>query len=85
MSSEMDRSEGKDSKQAGLRTPVLFIGFNRLDTASQVFEAIRRARPTRLYFACDGPRNEAERVRCEEVRALAGRVDWPCDLHPRFN
>lgn len=81
----MDRREGRDTPAGGLRTAVLFIGFNRLDTASQVFEAIRRARPARLYFACDGPRNAEERVRCEEVRSLADRVDWPCELHTRFN
>lgn len=68
-----------------LRTPVLLIGFNRIGPLRQVFQAIREARPPRLYFAADGPRNEEERVRCEEVRALAKEVDWPCELHTRFN
>lgn len=68
-----------------LTTPVLFIGFNRIGPAEKVFEAIRAARPKKLYFACDGPRNEDEAVRCEEVRALVERVDWPCELHTRFN
>ena len=68
-----------------LTTPVLFICFNRIGPAQQVFEAIRAARPSKLYFACDGPRNEAEQVRCDEVRALAKQVDWPCELHTRFN
>ncbi|MBK8611883.1 MAG: hypothetical protein IPN85_00030 [Flavobacteriales bacterium] len=68
-----------------LTTPVLLIGFNRIGPLRQVFEAIRAARPTKLYFACDGPRNEGERARCEEVRALAREVDWPCELHTRFN
>lgn len=68
-----------------LTTPVLFIGFCRIGPSRQVFEAIRAARPTKLYFAADGPRNAAEAVRCEEVRALAKEVDWPCELHTRFN
>ena len=68
-----------------LKTPVLLIGFNRVGPLRQVFEAIRAARPPRLYFAGDGPRNEEERARCEEVRALAKEVDWPCQVHTRFN
>ena len=68
-----------------LTTPVLLIGFNRTGPLRQVFEAIRAARPTRLYFAADGPRNERERERCEAVRAIAKEVDWPCEVHTRFN
>lgn len=68
-----------------MRTPVLLIGFNRIGPLRQVFEAVRAAKPPRLYFAADGARNEEERVRCEEVRALAKEVDWPCELKTRFN
>ena len=39
-----------------LKTAVLFIVFNRPDTTKQVFEAIRVAKPPRLYIAADGPR-----------------------------
>ncbi|MCC6400413.1 MAG: nucleotide-diphospho-sugar transferase [Flavobacteriales bacterium] len=68
-----------------LTTPVLLIAFNRIAPTRQVFNAIRAARPTKLYLACDGPRNPEEALRCEEVRALAREVDWPCELHTRFN
>ena len=39
-----------------LNTAVLFLIFNRLDTTKLVFEAIRRAKPPRLYIAADGYR-----------------------------
>ena len=74
-----------DDKPFTLTTPVLLIGFNRVGPLRQVFEAVRAARPPRLYFAGDGPRNEEELVRCEEVRALAKEVDWPCEVFTRFN
>jgi len=67
-----------------LRIPVLLTAFSRYDTALQVMEAIRVAKPPRLYFACDGPRNEQERVRTDKVRSLVDLVDWPCELHIRF-
>ncbi len=74
-----------DQARDTLSTPVLLIGFNRIGPLRKVFEAVRAARPPRLYFAADGPRNEAERPRCEEVRALAREVDWPCEVRLRFN
>lgn len=36
-----------------MNTPVLLIAFNRPDTTRQVFNAIRNAQPSRLYFAVD--------------------------------
>ncbi|MGV9012482.1 MAG: hypothetical protein ACOH13_07805 [Flavobacteriales bacterium] len=68
-----------------LHTPVLFIAFNREGPARKVLEAIREAKPPRLYFACDGPRNEGERERCENVRALVSMVDWDCQVFTRFS
>jgi len=68
-----------------ITTPVLLIGFNRIGPLRKVFEAVRAARPTKLYFAADGPRKPEEQAACDEVRALAREVDWPCELHTRFN
>lgn len=67
-------------------TAVLFLVFNRPDTTEQVFEAIRQARPPRLYVAADGPRasRPGEAERCAEVRRIATAVDWPCEVHQLF-
>ena len=65
-----------------LKIAVLFLVFNRPDTTRQVFEAIRKVKPPRLYVAADGPRegklDEIERVK--EVRKIATAVDWPCEV-----
>ena len=71
---------------APLQTAVLFLVFNRPDTTAQVFEAIRKAKPPRLYVAADGPRpdrtDEAEKV--AKVREIATAVDWPCEVKTLF-
>ncbi len=69
-----------------LNPPVLFLIFNRPDTTARVFEAIRAARPARLYVAADGPRagRPGESERCAEARRIATAVDWPCELHVLF-
>ncbi len=62
---------------------VLFVIFNRRDVAVESFEAIRAYRPSRLYIAADGPRdnNEADVMKCEETRrAVLDMIDWPCRL-----
>jgi len=67
-----------------LNTAVLFIIFNRLDTAEQVFDAIRQARPPRLYIAGDGPREEkaGEELKVQAVRDhVLNNIDWDCEVH----
>jgi hypothetical protein len=68
-----------------LNTPVLINAFSRYDTTLKVFEAVRSAKPTKLYFACDGPRTEKERLQTDRVRGLVELVDWPCDVHRLFH
>jgi hypothetical protein len=69
-----------------LKTAVLFLVFNRADTTAQVFQAIRNAKPPRLYVAADGPREdrvgEAEHI--AKVRQISTAVDWPCELKTLF-
>ncbi|MEI6795586.1 MAG: hypothetical protein WCK39_01855 [Methanomassiliicoccales archaeon] len=61
---------------------VLFMVFNRPDLTRAVFERIRQARPKRLYFAADGPRErDGEKEICEEVRGIINGVDWDCEIH----
>lgn len=70
-------------KRESMRTPVLFLVFNRPDTTKHVFTAIRAARPLRLYVAADGPRpgRNDDSEDCARVREIALAVDWPCQVH----
>ncbi len=71
---------------APFRTAVLLVLFNRPDATRVVFEAIRQARPTRLYLAADGPRPgyPADKANCREARRVVGAVDWPCEVKTCF-
>lgn len=63
-------------------TPVLLLFFNRPDLAAKVFARVREVRPSRLFLAVDGPREdragEADLVKQNE--AFAAAVDWPCEV-----
>ena len=70
-----------------LNTPVLFLVFNRLDTTKQVFDAIKQAKPTRLYIAADGARvnKEGESAQVQAVRDyVMANVDWDCEVKTLF-
>jgi len=70
-----------------LNTAVLLLIFNRLDTTKQVFQAIRQAKPPRLYVASDGARvskkDEVEKV--QTVRNyIMQNIDWECEVKTLF-
>lgn len=69
-----------------MKSPILFLIFNRADTTRQVFDEIRRAQPPRLYVAADGPRADrpGEKELCEKTRAVVKAVDWPCEVKTLF-
>lgn len=70
-----------------LKTAVLFLVFNRLDTTKQVFQAIREAKPPRLYIAADGAR-ESKEGEAEKVKAVRDyilqNIDWDCEVKTLF-
>ncbi len=69
---------------SALGAPVALMIFNRADLTAQLFAAIRAARPTRLLVVADGPRNEAERAKCQAARDVI-RVDWDCQLSTHYS
>ena len=68
-------------------TAVLFLVFNRLDVTKQVFQAIREAKPPRLYIAADGARSSKE-GEAKKVTALRDfilqNIDWECEVKTLF-
>jgi hypothetical protein len=67
-----------------INTPVLFLVFNRPDTTNRVFEAIKLAKPKKLYIAADGARTAEEEIMCTQVRAIFKNTDWDCDVKTLF-
>jgi hypothetical protein len=67
-------------------SPVLLIVFNRPDTTKNVFKAIRRAHPKKIYISADAPRtgNVEDEKNCILVKETIEQVDWDCETHYRF-
>ena len=69
-----------------MHTPVLFMVFNRPDTSKRVFESIKRAKPPRLYLACDGPRegNLEDNEKIHNVKKIIENVNWDCQVNKLY-
>lgn len=65
-----------------ITTPVLFLVFNRPEKTRESFEAIRNAKPTKLYIAADGPRKGRpdDIENCEKVKKIVSNIDWECEV-----
>ena len=69
-----------------LKTPILFLVFNRPEKTKAVFDQIRKAKPESLFIACDGPRqnNLEDNENVREVRDIVNQVNWDCEVHTLF-
>lgn len=70
-----------------LDTPILFVIFNRLGTAKEVFKQIQKVKPKQLFIAADGPRASkiGESDKCEQVRDFVlTNINWECNVKTLF-
>lgn len=64
-----------------VKSPILFLIFNRPKESQILFNAIKEAKPKKLYVAADGPRNNGkDEFLCKETRSILDQVDWDCEL-----
>ena len=76
----MEKTEIK--KPFMVDVPVALIFFNRPDLFKQVFEAVKRNRPSQLFLIQDGPRDTKPQdlPKVMECREIASHIDWDCDV-----
>ena len=65
---------------------VLLLFFTRSDTFQQVFNEVRKARPSRLFLFQDGPRGERDMAGIEACRQIVSdeQIDWECEVHRNY-
>ena len=65
---------------------VLILFFTRPEPLKKVFDAIRQARPSKLYLYQDGPRGPQDMVGIEACRKVVcdEEIDWQCDVQRNY-
>ena len=63
--------------------PVLLEFFTRHEQFAQVFEQVKKARPSILLLYQDGPRQDRadDILNIEKCRKIAEDIDWECKVH----
>lgn len=66
--------------------PVLLIFFSRPGCFAQVFEQVKKARPSKLFLYQDGPRegNQKDIEGIRKCREIAEDIDWECEVHKLY-
>lgn len=71
---------------AEIDVAVLILFFTRPEPLKKVFEAIRQARPSKLYLYQDGPRGKQDQEGIEACRQVVSddKIDWECDVQRNY-
>lgn len=66
---------------------ILLIFFARPNTLEEVFKAVKKAKPTKLFLACDGPRvgNKTDVEMIKKCKEIVEQVDWECEVHTKYS
>lgn len=66
--------------------PILLLIFNRPEKLKQVFEVVRKVKPSQLFVAADGPRSNhpEDPAKCYEARRIINAIDWECEVKTLF-
>lgn len=65
---------------------VLLLFFARSETFRQVFNEVKKARPSRLFLFQDGPRGEKDMPGIEACRKIVAddQIDWECEVRRNY-
>lgn len=65
--------------------PVAIIFFNRPFPLQKVFEAVKKAKPNKLFLIQDGARNDGDIEKIIECRKIFDHIDWDCKVYKNYS
>ena len=70
-----------------MNIPVAMIFFNRPDQFRQIFNAVKQAKPNKLFLIQDGPRdNHPEDLESINLcRKVCEDIDWECEVYRNYS
>jgi hypothetical protein len=70
----------KEIQISHIKTPVVFIIYNRPEKTQQSFASIQVYQPEILYIIADGPKNEEDELKVRKTREIVEQIDWNCEV-----
>jgi len=64
-----------------VETPIVFLVYKRPSLTERVLDAIRQARPKKLFVVADGPKNDGEKESTSSTITLIKEgINWDCSV-----
>lgn len=69
-----------------MKSPILFIIYNRPELTRKVFQAIKIVKPRKIYIAADGAKKNisGDMNKVLESRAIISDINWKCKVRTLF-
>lgn len=69
------------------KTPIVLLVFNRVDTLNEIFNILKKLKPSCILVVADGPRSgRLDDIKgCKDVRDLIDSIRWDCDIHKNYS
>ena len=67
-----------------MNTPILLLVFNRPDFLNILLKQLELVRPKIIYVSCDGPRNEHDKKKIDEIKELISNISWKPTVNTFF-
>ncbi len=69
-------------------TPILITAWRRVEKLERLLLAIKKNKPKKIYFSCDGPRKNiySDSILIKDVKATFDKlINWDCDVYKLYN
>lgn len=66
-------------------SPILYLFYNRIEKIKLSFAIIKKIKPSKLYLASDGPKNNDDKITVNNARNyVLKNIDWDCKVKRLF-
>ncbi len=63
----------------------MLFGYNKPDTTQKVLNQIKQVKPKKIYLVLDGPRNEAEIIKCIETKKIFEEINIDAEVNKIYS
>ena len=66
-------------------TPTLLLVYNRPKTTKKLINALSHIKPRKIFVSSDGPKNNEDKILCDEVKDIISKINWKCIVKKKYN
>lgn len=68
-----------------MKVPILINLYNRPNYTKKLFSLLKIIKPKKIYISIDGPKNEKDQKKVQEVFSIVKKINWKCQKIIKLN